>query len=172
MIRCVAPSWRCPSPCCLLYTSNKVPRDYRLVNPLFRIPAGAKETRVVGNLDSVGAEGGGGLLRPTARAGWLWRVWGHMHTLGDRFTLDLIRKNGERERLLDIPRWDFNWQGAYDLIDPVKVELGDRVEMACVWDNSADNQPMVRGVKQTPRDVTWGEGTLDEMCLGGVTITD
>ena len=158
--------WKAPKPV------NKVPRDYRLVNPLFRIPAGAKETRVVGNLDIVGAEGGGGLLRPTARAGWLWRVWGHMHTLGDRFTLDLIRKNGERERLLDIPRWDFNWQGAYDLIDPVKVELGDRVEMACVWDNSADNQPMVRGVKQTPRDVTWGEGTLDEMCLGGVTITD
>ncbi len=159
--------WKAPRPI------NKVPRDYRLVNPLFRIPAGAKEARATGYLNIVGTEGTGGLqLWPTARAGWLWRVWGHMHTLGDRFTLDLIRENGVRERLLDIPRWDFNWQGAYDLVDPVRVETGDRVEMGCVWDNSAENQPVVRGVKQQPRDVTWGEGTLDEMCLGGVTITD
>lgn len=159
--------WKAPRPI------GKEPRDYRLVNPLFRIPAGAKQTRATAFLDIVATEGGGGLrIWPTARSGWLWRVWGHMHTLGDSFTLDLIRKNGDRERLLDIPRWAFNWQGAYDLIDPVKVEAGDRVEMGCVWDNSPENQPLVHGVRQKPRDVTWGEGTLDEMCLGGVTITD
>lgn len=153
---------------------NKEPRDYRLVNPLFRIPAGAKETTVTAYLDIVSRTSGGGGFRiwPTAGPGWLWRVWGHMHTLGQRFSLDLIRKDGSRERLLDIPRWDFNWQGAYDLIDPVRLEAGDRVEMTCVWDNSPENQPVVGGVKQTPRDVTWGEGTLDEMCLGGVTLTD
>ena len=54
----------------------------------------------------------------------------------------------------------------------MRLEAGDRVEMTCVWDNSPENQPVVGGVKQTPRDVTWGEGTLDEMCLGGVTLTD
>jgi hypothetical protein len=159
--------WKAPRPI------HKEPRDYRLVNPLFRIPAGAKQTRAAAFLDIVAAEGGGGLrIWPTARSGWLWRVWGHMHTLGDSFALDLIHKNGDRERLLDIPRWAFNWQGAYDLIDPVRVEPGDRVEMTCVWDNSPENQPLVGGVRQTPRDVTWGEGTLDEMCLGGVTLTD
>lgn len=153
---------------------GKEPRDYRLVNPLFRIPAGAKETRATAFLDVVSGQGGGGGFRfwPTAGPGWLWRVWGHMHTLGSGFRLDLIRKDGSRERLLEIPRWDFNWQGAYDLIDPVRLEAGDRVEMTCVWDNSPENQPLVGGVKQQPRDVTWGEGTLDEMCLGGVTLTD
>jgi hypothetical protein len=37
--------------------------------------------------------------------------------------------------------------------------------MTCVYDNSAAHQPVVNGVQQAPRDVAWGEGTLDEMCL-------
>ena len=35
----------------------------------------------------------------------------------------------------------------------------------CAYDNSAANQPVINGEHVEPRDVTWGEGTLDEMCL-------
>jgi hypothetical protein len=38
--------------------------------------------------------------------------------------------------------------------------------MNCQYDNSAKNQPAYQGKQQAPRDVNWGEGTTDEMCLG------
>jgi hypothetical protein len=44
--------------------------------------------------------------------------------------------------------------------------------MQCVWDNSPANQPYVNGEQVQPRTVGWGEGTVDEMCLGGFTLTD
>ena len=49
---------------------------------------------------------------------------------------------------------------------------GDRIELTCVWDNSAENQPWVGGERQPPRRVGWGDGSLDEMCLGGITLSD
>jgi hypothetical protein len=45
------------------------------------------------------------------------------------------------------------------------VQPGDSVRLECIYDNSAENQPVVGGVQQQPQDVTWGEDTLDEMCL-------
>ena len=43
--------------------------------------------------------------------------------------------------------------------------------MGCTWDNSASNQPIIDGVAKEPVDVAWGEGTSDEMCLGGFYAT-
>lgn len=148
---------------------NRPPVDHRLANVTFRIPAGAKAYTATAGLD-FGA--GGGLFRPKAAPGRLWRVWGHMHMLGSRLALDLHHADGSVERLLDIPRWDFHWQGAYDLLEPVTIVAGDRIELTCVWDNSAENQPWVGGERQPPRRVGWGDGSLDEMCLGGITLSD
>jgi hypothetical protein len=80
----------------------------------------------------------------------------HMHTLGVRTRLDLQRKSGEKECLLDIPRWDFHWQGSYALTEPRVVNPGDSIRLECHWDNSASGAV----------NVNWGEGTGDEMCLG------
>ena len=147
---------------------NDPPRDYYLVNPLFLIPPGKESHIATADLNIARRDG----AFNRAKEGWLWQVWGHQHVLGKSFALDLIRADGETERLLDIPEWDFDWQGAYTLIDPIKLEAGDRIQMTCEWDNSPENQPYVDGKQIDPRLVTWGEGTLDEMCLGGVTITD
>ncbi|MDI3289600.1 hypothetical protein [Polyangium sp. 15x6] len=38
-------------------------------------------------------------------------------------------------------------------------------------DHTAENQPVVDGVKMPPKDVPWGEGTTDEMCLGTFYLT-
>ena len=80
----------------------------------------------------------------------------HMHTLGTRTRLDLQRGSGANECLLDIPRWDFNWQQLYTLVEPKVVNPEDAIRLECHWDNSAPGA----------RDVNWGEGTSDEMCLG------
>lgn len=151
--------WRTEAPV------GRAPRDLRMANFTFLIPAGAPSYTATVSTD----------IRPNGfpnKPGPIWQVWGHMHMLGARFSLDLIRANGASQRLLHIPHWDFHWQGVYNLATPIRAEAGDRLLMTCVWDNSPENQPVVGGVRQNPRLVHWGEGSLDEMCLGGVTFTD
>ncbi len=48
---------------------------------------------------------------------------------------------------------------------PVLIQPGDKLGIECEWDNSSENQLMVDGEKLPPKDVQWGDGTADEMCL-------
>jgi hypothetical protein len=85
----------------------------------------------------------------------------HMHTLGTRARLEVLRQQGGTECLLDIPRWDFNWQNSYRLTAPREVRPGDQLAVECHWNNSASGAV----------DTNWGEGTGDEMCLGILYMT-
>ena len=95
----------------------------------------------------------------------------HQHLLGTSSRLEILRGGSRSECLLDIPRWDFHWQGSYGLETPVAFEPGDALSVTCHWDNSPANQPFVDGVQAPPRDLNWGEGTTDEMCVGFLYIT-
>lgn len=95
----------------------------------------------------------------------------HMHELGTSMTSTLTLADGSETCVLDNPAWDFNWQGQYQLVEPVVLGPGDSLEMSCTWDNSAANQPVIDGEVKDPVDVTWGEGTGDEMCLGAFYAT-
>jgi mono/diheme cytochrome c family protein len=98
---------------------------------------------------------------------------GHMHMLGTRISLTAVRSTSE-ECILDIPKWDFNWQQAYRFAngETVTIAPGESVRLDCWYDNSAANQAIVNGVQIAPRVVTWGEGTLDEMCLGYLSFVE
>jgi len=87
----------------------------------------------------------------------LYSVLGHMHELGRSFRLELNPDTDDSLLLLDIPRWDFHWQGGYFFVEPLRLARGDVLRMTCVWDNSLSDDP---------RYVVWGEGTTDEMCFG------
>lgn len=96
----------------------------------------------------------------------------HMHTFGKRGGLSIERANNTNECLVDVQRWDFDWQLTYGFMEPTTIQPGDRLRIDCWYDNSAANQPIVGGAPITPQDVHWGEGgTLDEMCLGAIFIT-
>ncbi len=95
----------------------------------------------------------------------------HMHQLGTSGTIEIQRGDGTDECMLEVPRWDFHWQLAYGFTQPKVCNPGDRLSIECHWDNTAANQPVVRGHQQDPRDVAWGEGSTDEMCLGVFYIT-
>lgn len=92
-------------------------------------------------------------------------VAGHMHLLGQEIGGQLQRSDGSSECLLDIPEWDFDWQQAYTYTEPVVVAPGESIDVRCTFDNSPENQPLVDGEPREPEDVTWGDGTDDEMCL-------
>ena len=97
----------------------------------------------------------------------IYGVAGHMHTRGFDIRVQL---NGKT--LLHIPRWNFHWQDAYYLENPVDANVGDTIHVSCRFDNSKIRQPLVNGKLLKPRYVLWGEGTTDEMCLGLLQAAD
>jgi hypothetical protein len=77
----------------------------------------------------------------------------HMHTRGTHAVTKIERAGGGEECMLDIPRWNFHWQGSYGFEAPKTFHPGDKLSLECHWNNSGDS------------DLNWGEGTGDEMCL-------
>lgn len=101
----------------------------------------------------------------------LYTAGAHMHTLGVSQHSEIQHEDGGNTCLLDIQDWDFSWQGAYHFSEPIPFGEGDSISMTCSWDNSASNQQIIDGTALEPIDVQWGEGTTDEMCLGGFYVT-
>lgn len=78
----------------------------------------------------------------------------HMHTLGRSGSMKVKHPDGSETCLIDVPNYDFNWQRSYELETPYLSQPGDVIELSCTWDNPGTE------------DVSWGDGTGDEMCLG------
>jgi hypothetical protein len=95
----------------------------------------------------------------------------HMHTRGSQIKTLINRKNGDSECLLDIPAWNFSWQGAYTLSQPAVFNPGDKIYLECHWNNTAANQPYVNGQQVAPINLNWGETTEEEMCLDVLYLT-
>ena len=86
----------------------------------------------------------------------------HMHLRGKAFRFDAILPDGTRTTLLDVPKWDFNWQLTYQLREPLVLPAGTRIQTTAWFDNSADNPAN----PDPKRIVPWGDQTYDEMMLG------
>ncbi len=83
-----------------------------------------------------------------------------MHYRGKSFRL--VGHQGEKtEILLDVPRYDFNWQHNYELLQPRPLSDFDRIEFEARFDNSADN-PANPDPSQL---VSWGDQTWEEMAV-------
>jgi len=88
----------------------------------------------------------------------------HMHVRGKACRYELVRGGGGRTTLLDIPRYDFNWQLLYRLQEPLALAAGDMLVFTAWYDNSAGNPANPDPTKT----VRWGPQTFDEMHLGYV----
>jgi hypothetical protein len=69
----------------------------------------------------------------------LLSLFPHMHLRGKSFRYDVVYPDGTEEVLLDVPRYDFNWQHRYVLAEPKRLPAGSRLRCTAVYDNSADN---------------------------------
>jgi peroxiredoxin len=85
----------------------------------------------------------------------------HMHLRGQAFRYTLER-GGERRTLLDVPRYDFNWQTGYRLVEPLPLQKGDRI----IGDAWYDNSPSNLANPDPSANVRWGEQTWNEMMIG------
>ncbi len=107
--------------------------------------------------------------RPITAPATIRAVAGHMHLLGRSIRIDVNPGTPRARRVLDIPVWDFDNQGAR-AVKPVALEAGDTVRVTCRHDQRLrDLLPSFDG--QPDRYVVWGEGTTDEMCLGILLVT-
>lgn len=82
----------------------------------------------------------------------------HMHQRGRRMSID-FGVDGSQVCGADVDRYDFDWQRAYFLEEPIPMKLSDTIDVTCDWDTRSDATP-----------VRPGFGTADEMCLVGLFV--
>jgi hypothetical protein len=91
----------------------------------------------------------------------------HMHLRGKDFQYTLVYPDGRREIVLNVPKYDFNWQLLYQLKSPMVLPKGTRIDCVAHYDNSPNN-------KYNPdptEEVHWGDQTFEEMMIGFFTYT-
>jgi hypothetical protein len=127
---------------------KRVARIYA-ANNSFVIPPGAREYRVEASTtlqaDSVLVS-----LKP------------HMHLRGKSMEFRAVYPTGEKEILLDVPQYSFNWQLEFILAHPKTLPKGTRLEVTAAFDNSPDNPWNPDPTKA----VRWGDQTWEEMAIG------
>ncbi len=89
----------------------------------------------------------------------LLSMFPHMHLRGRSFRYDAIYPDGTTETLLNVPKYDFNWQHRYILASPKRLPAGTTLRCTAHYDNSAAN-PNNPAPQQT---VHAGKLTTDEM---------
>lgn len=93
----------------------------------------------------------------------------HMHLRGKAAKYVARYPDGTEEVLLDVPRYDFNWQTTYEYPPGGKlVPAGTEIELTMVWDNS-ENNPFNPDPGQA---VKYGEPTTSEMMFGFINWAD
>ncbi len=102
-----------------------------------------------------------GRVRRIPTDGMLLAAVPHMHLRGKAFRLVARDETGRREVLLDVPRYDFNWQHIYQFQEPLPLSSIKELEFVCRFDNS-DNNPTNPDPSQY---VTWGDQSWEEMAL-------
>ena len=63
----------------------------------------------------------------------------HMHLRGKSFRYTAQYPDGRSEILLDIPRYDFNWQNGYQFAEPKLMPAGTKLHCVAHYDNSKQN---------------------------------
>jgi hypothetical protein len=97
---------------------------------------------------------------------WLFDLAPHMHLRGAWFKYEALYPDGQRETLLSVPRYDFNWQTIYRLTEPKKIPAGTWILCTGGFDNSDRNPSNPNPDKR----VTWGDQSFDEMFIGFMDV--
>jgi hypothetical protein len=143
-----------------LYTAQSPVASQALLLPVaqtnFTVPAGTPPTDPAATVTAA---------LPSPAPLRVFGVAPHMHLRGREISVSLAHSDGTSACMIHIPNWDFHWQQVYWFQTPTRLRAGDSLGVACVYDNTAANQPTVDGVQQPPHDLHWGESTYDEMCV-------
>jgi hypothetical protein len=83
----------------------------------------------------------------------------HMHVRGKSMTYHLVYPDGRDQIVLNVPKYDFNWQLLYQPARPLRVPKGTRMYVDAYYDNSKAN----RANPNPAKTVYLGRMTWEEM---------
>jgi hypothetical protein len=83
----------------------------------------------------------------------------HMHLRGKDMRIEARYPAGQQETLLNVPRYDFNWQIVYYLKTPLHLPKGTELHLTAHWDNSPNN----KWNPDPSATVRWGDQSWQEM---------
>jgi hypothetical protein len=86
----------------------------------------------------------------------------HAHLVCTSMKSFAVLPGGDTIPFIDIPEWDFSWQGFYSFRNPIFVPAGSEVHGYATYDNTVNNP---RNPNSPPQTVSVGEATTDEMML-------
>ena len=89
----------------------------------------------------------------------LYAMSPHMHLRGKSLKWVVTYPDGRDVTILDVPKFDFNWQFNYELSEPLKIPAGSKIAGIGVYDNSPKN----RWNPAPHLEVFWSEQSWDEM---------
>jgi hypothetical protein len=92
----------------------------------------------------------------------------HSHLRGRAAKYVAYYPDGTVETLLDVPRYDFNWQTDYEFKEPKHIPAGTRLEAAIWYDNSPARTAIAPEVDST-KAIRFGGPTTAEMDLAWLT---
>tara|TARA_B100001250_G_scaffold165063_2_gene142058 strand:+ start:7098 stop:8786 length:1689 start_codon:yes stop_codon:yes gene_type:complete len=92
----------------------------------------------------------------------------HMHFRGKRMRFFADYPDGTSEELINIAKYNYNWQLSYTYEEPKFVPGGTKITAVAAWDNSAQNPAN----PNPDRNVDWGNQSWDEMFFGAVNWKD
>jgi hypothetical protein len=133
------------------------PREIRIsqfFNGQLVLPAGQADVAV---------DAGIGFAQDTT----VWGLFPHTHLRGKRWRYVLELPDGTKKTILDVPRYDFNWQTYYMFATPLTIPAGSKLVSTAWYDNSAKNP-----ANPDPKvDVKWGDQTWEEMQYTGIIFS-
>jgi Secretion system C-terminal sorting domain/Copper type II ascorbate-dependent monooxygenase, N-terminal domain/Copper type II ascorbate-dependent monooxygenase, C-terminal domain len=92
----------------------------------------------------------------------IFSVAPHMHLIGRSTKIYGIPPQGDTVKYINIPDWDFAWQGAYQFQYAQPVDAGTVIHSEVTYDNTVNNP---YNPNNPPQNVSQGEDTDDEMIL-------
>jgi peroxiredoxin/mono/diheme cytochrome c family protein len=128
-----------------------VVRTRSVMNRRFAIPPGADGYEVVST-------------SPFKKDAVVLGFMPHMHVRGKDFQYKLVYPDGKEEIVLNVPRYDFNWQTNYYPVEPIKMPAGTKMVCTAHYDNSTANL----NNPDPTKTVYWGDQTWEEMMIGWI----
>lgn len=84
----------------------------------------------------------------------------HMHLIGKDFKIWAVTPGGDSIPLINIPKWDFNWQMLYSYPFMIKLEEGTQIYANATYDNTENNP---NNPNNPPMNIGYGESSTTEM---------
>ena len=89
---------------------------------------------------------------------WLVQMMPHMHLRGKSMTYKLIFPDGREQIVLNVPKYDFNWQIVYNPVQPIFIPKGTKLHVDAIYDNSTLNKFNPNPTRTVyPGRMTWEE---------------